>query len=131
MSDKFNINDNITNIFEKLEEFIKTKTVVGEPMHIGEVTIVPFIDISFGVGTGGGQGIEEKGSQGTGGGAGTGGKVSPTAVLVIRGDKTELLSIKKSANLERLVQMVPDIVDKIKVNERDEEGREAPEDPIH
>ncbi len=114
MTDNFNISDNINNIFARLEEFIKTKTVVGEPMQIGEVTIVPFIDISFGVGTGGGSGSEGDGNQGTGGGAGSGGKVSPTAVLVIKADKVELLSINKSANLERLVQLVPDILDKVK-----------------
>ena len=115
MSENFNINDNVNNIFARLEEFIKTKTVVGEPMKIGEITIVPFIDISFGLGTGGGSGTEQ-GNQGTGGGAGSGGKVSPTAVLVIKGDNVELLPIKKSASLERLIEIVPDIVDKMKSN---------------
>lgn len=115
MSENFNINDNVNNIFARLEEFIKTKTVVGEPMKIGEITIVPFIDISFGLGTGGGSGTEQ-GNQGTGGGAGSGGKVSPTAVLVIKGDNVELLPIKKSASLERLIEIVPDIVDKLKSN---------------
>lgn len=114
MSDNFNVNESISNIFARLEEFIKTKTVVGEPIQIGEVTIVPFVDISFALGTGGGSGTEEKGNQGTGGGAGSGGKVSPTAVLIIKGDKVELLPINKSANLERLIQIVPDIVEKIK-----------------
>lgn len=114
MSDSFSIGENINNLFEKLESFIKTKTVVGEPMQIGEVTIVPFIDISFGVGTGGGSGTEEKGNQGTGGGAGSGGKVSPTAVLVIKGDQVELMPIKKSGSLEKLIEMVPGIIEKAK-----------------
>lgn len=114
MSDNFNISDNINNIFARLEEFIKTKTVVGEPMQVGGVTIIPFVDISFGVGTGGGSGTESEGNQGSGGGAGSGGKVSPTAVLVIKGEEVELLPINKSTNLERLVQIVPDIVEKLK-----------------
>ncbi len=112
MSDNFNISDNINNIFDKLESFLKTKTVVGEPMQIGDVTIVPFIDISFGLGTGGGSGVEEKGNQGSGGGAGSGGKISPTAILVIKGDKIELLPIKKAGGLDKLIDMVPDIVAK-------------------
>ena len=112
MPDSFNISENINNIFDKLESFLKTKTVVGEAMQIGDVTIVPFIDISFGLGTGGGSGVEEKGNQGTGGGAGSGGKISPTAVLVIKGDKVELLPIKKSGGLDKLIDMVPDIVAK-------------------
>lgn len=129
MTDKFSVNESINNIFARLEEFIKTKTVVGEPMQIGEVTIVPFVDISFGVGTGGGSGTEEKGNQGTGGGAGSGGKVSPTAVLVIKGDKVELLTINKSANLERLIQIVPDIVGKVK-NSATEEKESTKENEL-
>lgn len=112
MSDNFNVSESINNIFDKLENFLKTKTVVGEPMQIGDVTIVPFIDISFGLGTGGGSGIEEKGNQGSGGGAGSGGKISPTAILVIKGDHIELLPIKKSGGLDKLIDMVPDIVAK-------------------
>ena len=112
MSDNFNISENINNIFEKLESFLKTKTVVGEPMKIGDVTIVPFIDISFGLGTGGGSGIEEKGNQGSGGGAGSGGKISPTAILVIKGDQVELLPIKKAGRLDKLIEMVPYIIEK-------------------
>lgn len=58
MPDSFNISENMNHIFDKLESFLKTKTVVGEAMQIGDVTIVPFIDISFGLGTGGGSGVE-------------------------------------------------------------------------
>ena len=112
MSDSFSISENINNIFEKLESFIKTKTVVGEPLIVGETTIIPFIDISFGLGTGGGSGIDGKGSNGTGGGAGTGARIAPSAVLVIKGDHVELLPIKKAGSLQKLIDMVPDIVEK-------------------
>lgn len=114
MSDNFNINETMNNIFDKLESFLKTKTVVGEPMQVGDVTLVPFIDISFGLGTGGGSGTEEKGNSGTGGGAGSGGKISATAVLVIKDGQVELLPIKKSGGLDRLIDMVPGIVEKVK-----------------
>jgi len=114
MPDSFNISENINNIFDKLESFLKTKTVVGEPIQVGDITLVPFIDICFGLGTGGGTGTEQKGNQGTGGGAGSGGRVSPSAVLVIKGDQVELLPIKKAGGLEKLIDMVPDIVEKVK-----------------
>ena len=117
---EFNINENMNNIFEKLESFLKTKTVVGEPIQVGQVTLVPFIDISFGVGTGGGGGTEEKGNKGEGGGAGSGGKISPSAVLVIKGDQVELLPIKKASGLEKLMEMVPDIMQKINEMEKEE-----------
>jgi uncharacterized spore protein YtfJ len=114
MSDSFNISENINNIFDKLESFLKTKTVVGEPMQVGDVTLVPFIDISFGLGTGGGSGTEEKGNQGSGGGAGSGGKISANAVLVIKDGQVELLPIKKTGGLDRLIDMVPGVMEKVK-----------------
>ncbi|MGI6451154.1 MAG: GerW family sporulation protein [Desulfitobacteriia bacterium] len=118
MCDNFSISENINNIFDKLESFLKTKTVVGEPLQIGAITIVPFVDISFGLGTGGGSGIEEKGNKGSGGGAGSGGRISPTAVLVIKEGQVELLPIKKGGGLEKLLEMVPDIVEKVKEKEQ-------------
>ena len=109
----FNIKDNVNNIFEKLESFMQTKTVVGDPVQIGEITLVPFIDISFGLGTGGGSGTEEKGAKGDGGGLGSGGKISVSSVLVIKGDHVEMMPIKKSSSI--------DIMDKVDLKKKEEE----------
>jgi uncharacterized spore protein YtfJ len=94
MSIDFNVTENVNVLFEKLEEFLKSKTVVGEAIKIGETTIIPFISVSFGLGTGGGDGTDSKGSKGLGGGSGCGAKVTPTAVLIIKGDQTELILLK-------------------------------------
>ena len=109
----FDCSDSINLIFEKLENFFKTKTVVGEPIQIGETTLVPFISVVFGMGSGGGSENVDKGPSAGGGGAGSGAKISPTAVLVIQGNKVELLPIKKSGGLDKLIDMVPGIIDKI------------------
>jgi uncharacterized spore protein YtfJ len=111
MSIDLNITENVNSLFEKL---LKSKTVVGEEIKIGETTLIPFITVSFGLGAGGGDGADNKGSKGVGGGAGVGARVAPTAVLVIKGDQVELLPIKKSGGLDKLLEMVPDIVNKIK-----------------
>ncbi|EPR13939.1 GerW family sporulation protein [Ruminiclostridium papyrosolvens] len=118
MANNFNFSESMSVIFDKLENFLKTKTVVGEPIKIGDVTLVPFINMSFGLGIGGGTGNDEKGMGGEGG---TGAKISPTAVLVISGDKVELLPIKKSGGLDKLLDMVPGIVEKIQ-DKREEEN---------
>ena len=110
----FNLNDNVNTLFESLEKFLTSKTVIGEPIQIGEITLVPIINLAFGVGTGGGDGIDEKGSKGIGAGGGVGAKASPAAVLVIKGDSVEMLPIKSSNGLEKLIDMVPEIVSKIR-----------------
>ncbi|MCX7710396.1 MAG: spore germination protein GerW family protein [Clostridia bacterium] len=104
--------DNLNAVFEKLEKFITTKTVVGEAIQVGDTTIIPFISVAFGAGTGGGDGQDERGSKGVGGGGGGGAKITPTAVLVIKGDRVEMLPVKKGGGLEKLLDMVPDIVNK-------------------
>jgi|LGOV01.1.fsa_nt_gb uncharacterized spore protein YtfJ len=125
---EFNIRDNVNNIFEKLESFMQTKTVVGEPVQVGEVTLVPFIDISFGLGTGGGGGIEEKGAKGEGGGLGSGGKISVTSVLVIKGDHVEMMPIKKSSSIDKLIEMVPEIMEKVDLKKKEKEKEKEEEE---
>ena len=120
----FNLNENVNTLFESLEKFLTSKTVVGEPIHIGEVTLVPIINLAFGVGTGGGDGIDDKGSKGLGAGGGVGAKASPTAIIVIKGDSVEMLPIKSSNGLEKLIDMVPEIVSKVK-SKKDEVSKEA------
>ena len=39
-------------IFEDFKKMITTESVVGQPIYLGDATIVPFVDISFGFGTG-------------------------------------------------------------------------------
>jgi uncharacterized spore protein YtfJ len=108
----FNIKENIDSLFEKLENFIKSKTVVGEPIQIGETTIVPLISASFGLGSGGGDG-ESKGEKGVGGGAGIGAKISPLAVLIMKDGKTELITLKNSQAIEKLVDKIPELISKV------------------
>jgi len=124
----FDFKENVETIFDKLENFLKTKTVVGDPIKIGETTIVPFINLSFGLGTGGGNGTDEKGNGGIGGGGGTGARISPTAVLVIQGEKVELLPIRKSGGLDKLVDMVPGIIEKIQEKKEEKAVEEKLED---
>ncbi|SHI83517.1 Uncharacterized spore protein YtfJ [Dethiosulfatibacter aminovorans DSM 17477] len=120
---EFNIKDNVNNVFEKLQSFMKTDTVVGEPVQIGEVTIVPFIEINFGLGTGGGGGTDKE-AKGEGGGLGSGGKISVSSVLVIKGDHVEMMPIKKSSSIDKLIEMVPEIMEKVDLKKKEEEAEE-------
>ncbi len=124
----FDFKESVETIFDKLENFLKTKTVVGDPLKIGETTIVPFINLSFGLGTGGGNGTDERGNGGIGGGGGTGARISPTAVLVIQGERVELLPIRKSGGLDKLVDMVPGIIEKIQEKKEEKVVEEKLED---
>ena len=110
-----NFTENTNALFEKLEKFFTSKTVVGETIVVGDVTLIPMINISFGLGTGSGDGTDEKGNKGVGGGGGVGAKATPTAIIAITNGKVEVLPINQRGGLEKLLDMVPDIVSKINI----------------
>jgi len=114
MEAKTPINESMDILFSHLERFLKTETVVGEPIIVGETTLIPIITVSFGCGGGGGGGKDEKGYDGMGTAMGIGAKISPDAVIVIKEDAVTMLPVKNKSNIEKLVSMVPEIVKKIK-----------------
>lgn len=111
-------NEHLATMFDKLETFFRTETVVGEPIIVGEVTLIPLIEISFGLGSGGGRG-KDKGIDGAGG-AGAGAKIVPTAIMVVKGEEVSLIPLKDRASLEKIFEMAPEIINKLKNKKREE-----------
>ena len=81
------------DLLKAMEKFITTKSVVGEPVVVGDTIILPMADVSFGMGIG----TFSKGETGSGG---VGGKIVPSAVLVIKDGSS------------KIIDMVPDVVNK-------------------
>lgn len=100
-------NSTVESLFKGMDSFITTKTVVGDAIHIGDTIILPLVDVSFGVGAG--AFAQEKKNNGAGG---MGGKITPSAVLVIQNGTTRLVNIKNQDGMTKLLDMVPDIVNK-------------------
>ena len=90
-----------------MDSFITTKTVVGDAIHIGDTIILPLVDVSFGVAAGAFS--QEKKNNGAGG---MGGKIMPSAVLVIQSGTTKLVNIKNQDGITKILDMVPDFVNK-------------------
>ena len=105
--------DMLESIGSKLEKFLSTKTVVGDPITIGEVTLVPIQNAAFGFGSGGGEGKTDKDS-GTGGGAGGGASLRPVAVIAVIGSDVRVFSMGKKGALEGLVELIPEALSKVK-----------------
>lgn len=116
MSSKEAVSENIDILFSKLEKFLKSEAVVGQPIIIGETTIIPIVTITFGCGTGTGAGKDGKGTDGSGTGLGVGARIIPNAVLVIKASEVTMLSVKGKNNLSNLIEMVPDIISKLNIN---------------
>lgn len=116
------IRENAEVLFSKLENFFKTETVVGKPIHVEDIILVPFITVTFGCGTGGGEGSDSGNKQeGVGSGMGAGAKITPDAVLVIKDNTIKMLPIKNKANIDKFIELVPEIISKISKNKKKSE----------
>ena len=102
-----NFDTTVESLFKGMDSFITTKTVVGEAIHINDTIILPLVDVSFGIGAGAFSG--EKKERGMGG---IGGKMSPSAVIVIQNGRTKLVNIKNQDTITKILDMVPDVVDR-------------------
>lgn len=102
-----NFNTTVQSLFKGMDSFITTKTVVGEAVHIGDTIILPLIEVSFGVAAG--AFCQEKKNNAAGG---MGGKITPSAVLVIQNGSTRLVNIKNQDSVTKILDMVPDFVNK-------------------
>ncbi len=45
-------NETVNTLFQGMDGFISTKTVVGDAIHIGDTIIVPLVNVTFGVAAG-------------------------------------------------------------------------------
>ena len=98
----------IDSLMKGMNTVLSTKTVVGEATKIDDTIILPLVDVSFGVGAGASAGDTKNG-----GGGGFSGKLTPSAVLVIKNGTTRLVNIKNQDTMTKVLDMIPDIVDKI------------------
>ncbi len=106
MSDN-SFNEVVNSMMQGMESFLSSKTVVGEPTQAGDTTIIPLVDVTFGVGAGASS--QEKKSGGAGGMTG---KMSPSAVLVVKNGQVRIVNIKNQDTVTKIIDMVPDLIDR-------------------
>lgn len=102
-----NFKNTVESLLQGMDSVISSKTVVGDAIHIGDTIILPLVDVSFGLGAG--AFADDKKNKG---GGGLGGKISPSAVLVIQDGKTKLVNIRNQDTITKILDMVPDVIDR-------------------
>lgn len=118
MADKENFQGVVEALLKGMDTVLSTKTVVGEATQVGDTIILPLVDVSFGIGAGAGSNSQKNSASGAGG---MGGKMTPSAVLVIKNGSTKLVNIKNQDAVTKVLDMIPDIVEKFtKPKEKDD-----------
>ena len=103
----------------KIREMVDVNSVVGEPITTPDgVTIIPVSKVSVGFGGGGSDFVSKNVNHQEnpfGGDVGAGVKVTPVAFLIVKEGSVRMLPVAAPANTtaDRLVEMVPDTLDKI------------------
>jgi uncharacterized spore protein YtfJ len=118
MEKENNFKDTVNSLFKGMDGFVSAKTVVGDAIHVGDTIILPLVDVSFGVGAGAFEGDKKNNG---------GGKMSPCAVLVIQNGSTKLVNVKNQDGLTKVLDMVPDFVNRFAPgagNAEDTDGKE-------
>ena len=103
-----NIDGTISTLFHGMDGFVSSKSVVGDPIKVGDTIIIPLLDVNFGMAAGAFNKLTGNNAAG-----GIGAKLSPAAVLVISNGKTRLVNIKNQDAISKIIDMAPEIVDRI------------------
>ena len=114
-------NNTVESLFKGMDSFITTKTVVGDAIHIGDTIILPLVDVSFGVAAGA---FSVDSAKKNNGGGGMGGKIQPSSILIIKDGQTKLVNVKNQDAITKVLDMVPDFVDKFRSDQGSSKEKE-------
>jgi len=107
-----NVVEVLKGVVGELKEMAKSQTIVGDPISVGNKTVIPVVKISVGFGAGGGQGENQKTGGGFGGGGGGGARIEPAAFIIMDEDGIRLLPAHKG-KWDEIIDSIPGIARKI------------------
>lgn len=111
------VNNLLGGTMEKIKEMIDVNTVIGDQITTPDgTTIIPVSRVNYGFASGGSD-IPSKSQPASGlfgGGSGAGITITPIAFLVVSGGNVKVIQIEPfTSSVDRVIQSVPDVVDKI------------------
>lgn len=107
-----NVVEVLKGVVGELKEIAKSQTIIGDPITVGDKTVIPVIKISVGFGAGGGQGETDKIGTGFGGGGGGGAKIEPAAFIIMDDKGIKLLTTSKG-KWDTIIDAIPAFASKV------------------
>ena len=105
MADQFQVN--VDTLFKGMDSFVTSKTCVGDPIRIGDTIILPLVDVSFGL-----MASTKNEKDRRNGGGGLGGKMTPSALLIIKDGATRLVNVRSQDSLSKIIDLAPELIER-------------------
>lgn len=110
-----NIKTVMDTTMDKLRTMVDADTIIGTPIVVGNVTLLPVSRVSFGLATGGSDFPNKNSQELFGGGGGAGVTVNPVAFICINGDNVHMMPVYSEMNtIDKAINMAPELIDKVK-----------------
>ena len=129
MSDN-QVNNLLGVTMDKIKQMVDVNTVIGDPVTTPDgTTVIPVSRVSYGFASGGSD-LPSKAQPSAGlfaGGSGAGITISPIAFLTIHQGNVRVLQIEPYlSSVDRALEKVPDVVDKVTALFQKEDRKEEP-----
>lgn len=128
MGEEHPIESLMVTAMNSIKQMIDVNTIIGDPIKaLNNTVIIPISKVSFGFAAGGSEFNGEtvnsynrkekeeniKYRLPFGGGSGAGVNITPVAFLIVQNDSVKLLEATHNSVLDKLVEYVPDVMEKI------------------
>lgn len=110
------VNAKLEATISQIKSVVDVNTIIGQPIVVGNVTILPISKVTYGFASGGSDLPNKTNKDLFAGGGGAGVSLQPLAFLIVQESGVRILEISSKYNdgLDRALTMAPDIIDKIK-----------------
>lgn len=105
----------LATTIERIKDLVDVSVIIGDPVKVNaDITLIPVSKVTYGFASGGSDFPSKNNVQLFGGGGGAGVTINPVAFLVINKGEISVKHLDASDNAaERLVNMIPEMYDKV------------------
>lgn len=100
---------------DKLRAMVDANTIIGDPIVVDGVTLIPVSKVSFGLATGGSDFPSKTQSGLFGGGGGAGVTVSPVAFIAVNEGNVKMMPVyNELSSFDKAFALAPEVLEKAK-----------------
>ena len=106
----------LENTLKNMKSMVDIDCIVGKPISQDGCCIIPISKVTVGFISGGGEynTPKKKVTYPFAGGSGGGCNIVPIGFLVVTGDKVQVIKVETDSNVDKIVDIIKDVVSKVK-----------------